>query len=365
MSDLKCRPAVWWPSRPPSVPFLPGLILLGSLVGSLPVAAAESAASDGSLFAVFSIVVLGAITLAALIIVSLVLWSRKQENISDMMLFCMKYLVHSEDEAERGASARALGRMKDPGALLVLINLVWDESEKDEVRNAASEALHEMSTRFRKYRKIIENLELKAEQRDFRNIIDILIANFEQGEARHVQSAYIIGRHYMRLENYVDGRDWLTKAEFRNRKTNLYGIRIAQWIRECNAHLLEEADDAYKAGDYQQAREHFAALAHGLSDVDRRRCAVYLRSACVYCKLEDYRNADQAVLQALEHNHATDLALALAPLLQEVTGLAEQEAGTQDRAEEIRNTLDERTNAIADTLLARYKLGRTTEEHEK
>ena len=362
MSPIK-RPLSIRPHLRSALHARPALTLLGVLAAAAPVTAAPPTGQEGaSMLTVLLVVVLAAIALAALVIAGLVLWGRKQEHIGDMMLFCMKYLVHSEDEAERCASARALGRVKDPGALLVLVNVVWDEDQTDAVRAAASEALHDMGGRFRTHKKTIAELELKAEQRDFRGIIDILTAHFERGDTRYVQSAYIIGRHYMRLGNYADAREWLTKAESRNRKFNLYGNRIGEWIRVCNVRLLEEADDSYKAGDYQQAREHYAVLAHGLSDEDRKRCAVYLRSACVYCKLQDYRNADQAILQALGNNHATDLCLTLVPLLQEMLRLADKDAASPDTLEGARSAIDERVNAIASALLAQYTLRPTTQQ---
>ena len=68
---------------------------------------------------------------------------------------------------------------------------------------------------------------------------------------------------------------------YRNGKFNLYGNRIRRWIQECDKRLLEEADDMFKAADYQCARQHYAVLGHGLSDADRGRWAIHLRSACV------------------------------------------------------------------------------------
>jgi tetratricopeptide (TPR) repeat protein len=348
-----------WP-RPRSALHLIALLsLCVFLTAPAPVTAVESVTGPGGggMLAALLIVILTAIVLAALVIIGLILWGRKQEHISEMMLFCMKYLVHSEDEAERCASAKALGRANNPGALLVLADVVWDEEETEAVRKAASEALHEMSVHFRKYKKIIADLESEAERRDFLGIIEILSADFERGKTRYVQSAYIIGRHYMRLKRYADAREWLKIANFRNRKFNLYGDRIGYWIQVCNTRLLEEADDSFKAADYQQAREHYAVLAHGLSDADSRRCAVYLRSACVYCKLEDYRNADQALLQALEHHHETDRALTLLPLLQDILGLGDKKVEPKEKLEAITSAIDERASVIMDALSAQHVRG--------
>jgi tetratricopeptide (TPR) repeat protein len=337
-------------------PSVPRRVPLAAVIGILvtPAAVAESAAgaaagaAPGILMAF-----LVAVLLSAVIVMGLILWSRKQEHLHDMVLFCMKYLTYSENEGERAHSARALGRAKDPGALLTLANLTWDEEEPEAVRKAASEALHEMSRRLRAYAELIPDLEAAAEQRDFPRIIELITVNFEQADRKYVQSAYIVGRHYMRLGRYADARDWLEKAEFRNRKFNLYGNRIRRWIQECNTRLLKEADDMFNAADYHGAREHYAVLGHGLSDVDGRRWAVYLRSACVYCKLRDYRNADQALLQALDHQQAPDLVLTLSPLLQEILDQGDNTgAPSKEQAEQIERAIDERASAIMEVLFA-------------
>ncbi len=339
----------------PVLHIVPVMSLCVFLATSTPVSSAESATSPaaGGMLIPILITMLAAIALSALAIIGLVYWVRKQQHIHDMMLFCMKYLVNSEDEAERCAAARALGRTNDSGAILVLINVLWDENDTETVRKAAGEALHEMSVRYRKHRTIIADLELEAEQKNYSGIIGILIANFEQGEVRYVQSAYTIGRHYMRLELYADAWSWLVKAESRNRKFYLYGDRIRDWIQVCTTRLLKEADDAFKAADYQQAREHYAALAHCLSDADSRRCAVYLRSACVYCKLKDYRDADQALLQALAHNHEPDLALTLVPLLQGMVIQDDKNVEPNDKLEESKDAIDECAGSIMGVLLER------------
>jgi tetratricopeptide (TPR) repeat protein len=331
---------------------------LAAVIGFLvtPAAAAESAAGAvaGAAPGILMALLVG-VLLSAVIVMGLVLWSRKQEHLHDMVVFCMKYLSHSEDEAERAQSARALGRAKDPGALLTLANLTWDEEEPEAVRKAASDALHEMSRHFRAYAKLIPDLEAAAEQRDFPRIIELITANFEQANRKYVQSSYIIGRHYMHLGRYTDARDWLGKAEFRNRKFNLYGNRIRRWIQECDNRLLEEADEMFKAADYQGAREHYAVLGHGLSDADRGRWAIHLRSACVYCKLRDYRNAYQALLQALDHQQAPDLVLTLSPLLQEILGQGDKTgAPSKEQAE---RAVDERASAIMEVLFAQKPSG--------
>ena len=337
--------------------------LFGFLTTPSTVAAVSSVngQDDGSILVTLLIVVLATLVVTAFIIIGLVVWSHKQEHIDEMILFCMKYLLHSQDEAERCASARALGRANDYGALLVLIDITLDDEETKSVRTAARDALHETSAHFRKHKQVITDLEIEVEERNYSGIIAILIANFEQGKKRYVQNAYIIGRYYMRLTLYVDARDWLTIAEHRNQKFNLYGSRIRYWIQECNTRLLEEADDSFNAADYQQAKEHYAILDRGLNDMDKRRFALYLRSACTYCKLKDYRNADQALLQALEHNHETELALTLVPFLQEILSLSNKKFKPHDKLEEIKSTIDTRASEIIDTLLEQNIQSRTAQ----
>lgn len=305
-----------------------------------------SVRSGDDITATLVIALLISLSLGVLIITWLVLWGRKQEHIGEMMLFCMKFLLRSGDVTQRCASAKALGEARDVGALLVLVDIISDEEEAEEVHKAAREALHEMSLHSRKYHDVIADLELNIEQQDSQGIIKIVIDNFEQDKKRYAQSAFIIGRHYMRLGKYLEAREWLTKAEFRNHKFNLYGDRIDYLIDSCNTRLLSEADASFEAADYYQAKEHYAVLDHGLSDTAKRQCAIYLRISCVYCKLRDYRNADQALLQALENNHQTDYALELAPILRQLLQPAGSEINAKNKLKVAETRLDKRVTEI-------------------
>lgn len=280
------------------------------------------------------------------LILWLVLWGRKQEHIGEMMLFCMKFLLRSDDVAERCASARALGEARDNEALLVLVDIIADEEEDEEVHKSAREALHQMSEHSRKHLDVIAELELNIELQDSEGIINTVIERFEHGDKKYTQSAYIIGRHYMRLGRYVEAREWLTRAEIRNRKFDLYGPRIDYWISVCNHQILAEADASFDAADYYQAKEHYAVLDHGLNDEEKQQCAIYLRTTCVYCKLKDYKNADQALLQALENNHQTDYALELVPLLRQLSESANWTTHRRDELNETEAMLDALTNDI-------------------
>jgi len=152
----------------------------------------------------------------------------------------------------------------------------------------------------------------------------------------------------MRLRHHVAAREWLVTAELRNRHFNLYGKQIQRWIELSNSYLLEEADDAFRNHNYQEAKKIYAALDQGLDEADRKRFALYLRTTCVFIKLKDYRNADQALLQALAKNHGTDLALTLVPLLQETLKFPDP----QTVAQPVYRAIEKRASEIMSVLLS-------------
>ena len=321
--------------------------LAGWLLVSPPVLAADAA--EGGILTGLLFALLLAVVIAVLVIVGIVHWGHKQEHAGEMTLFCLKYLMHSTDESERCASAKALAKAADAGALLVLLDVSLDEEEAPAVRKAAADALHDMGERSRKYSKVIAELETEKEHDNVAGLIGVVGAHFEQGDKVRAQSAFVLGRLHMQVALYADARDWFVKAEARNRRSKLYGDLIPEWIAECNARLLEEADDAYKSGDFLAAKEHYAVLDHGLRDAERKRGAVHLRAACVYCKLEEYRLADQSLLQALDHNQETELSLSLAPMLQEIVTLLDQKSST--RFQELRGAINKRVDEIMKVLL--------------
>ena len=141
--------------------------------------------------------------------------------------------------------AKALGGANDTAALLVLFDVALDEEEAESVRAAAREALHEMGKKNRKYREVVAEFEVAADQRNFPSVIGVLIANFGQEGASYAQSAYVIGRQYMRLGLSAVAWEWLEKAEVRNQRAKLYGNQIRKLISVCTAHMLEEADDSF------------------------------------------------------------------------------------------------------------------------
>ena len=322
-----------------------------AFVGLVSTPWAAFAADTGSVAGGMLVALLLAAVVAVVVIFGIVRWGHKQEHAGEMTLFCLKYLMHSTDESERCASAKALAKSNDAGALLVLLDVSLDDEETPSVRKAATEALHDMGERFRKYSKVIAELEHEREQENLAGLVGVITAHFEQGEKLYAQSAFVLGRLHMLMSLYADARDWFAKAEARNRKSRLYGALIPGWIDECNARLLEEADDAYKAGDYMLAKEHYAVLDHGLHDKEKKRGAVHLRSTCVHCKLGEYRLADQALLQALDHNQETELSLSLAPMLQEMAALDETTATA--RFQELKAAVDKRVDEIMKILVAK------------
>lgn len=237
---------------------------------------------------------------------------------NNMIFFCIKYFINTKDIGEKCRAASALGRAKDPAALLVLVDIVNDDKAEDIVRESAREALEQMKQHYRKFRNVIDELLLAIERKDQQKLVEILISSFEKDGKRYLQSAYVIGHELMGLGQYEAAREWLLKAQIRNKKESIYQDQINDSISKCNDYLFAEGDELYKEGDYYAAKEHYTMAATRLKDEDKKRYAAHLRLACVYCKIGDYVDADQSLLQALQHHHETDNSLALIRLLQNV-----------------------------------------------
>jgi hypothetical protein len=133
--------------------------------------------------------------LSGLIIGGLVLWGKKQDDINHMMSFCIKFLIDTQDEAERREAAKALGGTTDPGALLVLVDVINDDQAEESVREAALAALQKMGLKYRKYRKTIDDLIAATQAQDHQQVIDILTSEFERNSNKYVQTPYVIGRN--------------------------------------------------------------------------------------------------------------------------------------------------------------------------
>lgn len=300
---------------------VPLLFCASSLWPRLAPAVTESAAEETSAFlAPGGLIAIGTLALAALGVTAVITWSRKQDHIREMVSFCMRFLIDSQHASEGREAAAALGRAKDPRAILVLLDVVNDEQAEETIRVAAADALDTMATGYRKYKQLINELRAAGERQDHPKLIELLIENFEKRGTKYVQTAYVIGRAYMRQGHYADAKEWFRIAELRNRHTPFYGNRIRGLIVDCEQRLFAKGDDLFKSGRYHEAKERYSAASHGLSEEESTRHAVFLRLACMYCRLGDYEDADQAVLQALKYGQETDLSLELNKLLQQVLG---------------------------------------------
>lgn len=347
-------------NRSPHVPQLlpegalrcPGLVLVGGFALASFIAPALLAAApagnelvtggtESSSWILVVLFVVTLILLSGLIIGGLVLWGKKQDDIIHMMSFCIKFLIDTQDEAERCEAAKALGGATDPGALLVLVDVINDDQAEESVREAALAALQEMGLKYRKYRKTIDDLIAATQAQDHQMVIDILTSEFEGKSKKYVQTPYVIGREFMRLGNHGDAREWLHVAEYRNRKTPTYGYQIKALIDVCNEHLFAEGDRLFKARLYHEAKAQYAVASHSLGDEDKKRFASYLREACVYSKLNDYIDAYQALLQALQHHHETDMTLTLNKLIQKVLDKSKDPTVSEQELEQFETEIDE------------------------
>ncbi len=330
------------------IPALTFWILISSSLSAA--AAAETLPEESS--SVIPIIIFGVATivLGGLVVAALAIWSRKQDEINSMMYFGIDFLINTRNTAERHNAAKQLGRAKNPGALLVLVDVINDESADDSIRKTAADALLDMSEHYHKFKKVIGRLLIAAEVNDHERTVELLTDHFEHAERKYVQSAYVIGRELVRLEKYADARDWLRIADARNRKLPLYVDQIRDFIDKCNQHLFFEGDMAFKEGDFHLANERFALAAHGLSTQVSNQYSYYLRAACVYCKLEDYENARQALLQALHHQQETDTSLELNQLVNKVLDLLKESPQAKQKLEDVRKELDRFVNQIMDSL---------------
>jgi hypothetical protein len=287
---------------------------LSSELYALPVTAQENG-SPSPLFV--TLIALGAVAIAVLAVIVLTVWSRKQDHISNMAVFCMRSLVNHPDESERCEAARSLSHANDPAVLLVMIDILSDQNADEQFRLVARESLLEMSTHYRKYKEVIANIISAIDQGDAQEVIDILTEQFEKTGRKYAQTALIIGRLIFQLGHYNTAREWLRKAESRNRKNSLYDNQIRPLIKTCNEHILQKGDSLFKEGRYAEARERFAALSHHLSLEEKQNYALHLRLACVYYKLGDFDDANQALLLALQDGHETDMSIRLKHALDE------------------------------------------------
>ncbi len=328
------------------------LLLYSSLLSAA--GAAETLSKGPS--AALPVVAFGvaAFVVVALLATGLTLWIRKQEQINNIMYFCLDFLVNAKNETERRRAATELGRANDPRALLVLVDVINDESVEEGIREAARDALLDMGEKRRGFNKPIAGLMAAAEAKDHERTVELLMTYFEQGEQKYVQSAYMIGRDLVRIEKYADAREWLRIAEARNSKFPMYMNQIGELTDRCNRQLFAAGDAAFKAGDFHLANENLALAVHGLSTGASKQFAYYLRAACVYCKLEEYENASDALLQALHHEHETDTALALNTLVDKMLDLIKEQPDSKEERAALSRELDRFVDQTMASLSARH-----------
>jgi len=323
------------------------LISADLLAEDVPAADAALGGGNGLPILTVTIFIGGLIGLSVLVITALTRWSHKQDNIGNMMPFCIRYLVETRDATEKCEAAKALGHVKDPAALLILVDVINDEDAENSLRKTAGEALRDMSRIYGKYEKIITNLLSAAEEKDHQKSIDLLISNFENKERKYVQSAYVIGREFLRSKQYAEAREWLQKAKNRNSKTVVYVHQISELIDICNEKLFSEGDVLFKVGDYYDALEHYALATHDLGYGEKQLFSSHLRLACVYCKLNHYENAYQETLHALHDHHETDSSLQLNNLLNKQRG---EIGGTPEAEEKRQKIFDEIDRCVTDVM---------------
>ncbi|MEN8177414.1 MAG: HEAT repeat domain-containing protein [Pseudomonadota bacterium] len=306
----------------------------------------DSPSGSSGLFIIWFIV--GIIILSVLIVTTFTWWSNKQDDISNMMTFCIQYLMETVNEGQKMEAARALGQVKDPGALLILVDIANDESAGGNLRKTADGALRELSRIYGKYVNVIDELLSAEEEKNHQQTIHVLISNFENRKTAYVQSAFVIGREFMRLKQYADAREWLQKAKIRNHKTVIYVHQISELIDICNEKLFFEGDVLFQLGDYHQALERYALASHDLRYAKKQRFASHLRLACVYCKLTHYKDAYQETLHALHDRHETDVSLKLNNLLKRQQG---ETGSTSEMDEKRKKILDDIDSYVTDAMI--------------
>lgn len=299
-----------------------------------------SEGADGSSWVNALMAGLALLLLAVLTVGALTLWGRQQDRISIMMSLSMRSLIDSKSAAEGSMAAQTLAQARDVGALLVLFDVFSDDKVGESLRKTAGNALNKMSTRFRKYEEPIKALVAAVQEVDHQKVINILMEHFEGGNRGYVQTALILGREYLNLGRYVEAREWLRTAVYRNRKKPLYGSQLKRLSDTCNERMFKQGDSSFQESDLHEAKKCFSEASHGLDEAGKRRFAPFLRLACVYCKLGEYEDAAQSISLALQNQQEPETSSALSELLNNLL-YPEQEApqGEEER-NNIRNEID-------------------------
>lgn len=201
-------------------------------------------------------------------------------------------------------------------------------------------------------RPLAPSLESAIMEEDPASAIEGLRSALSGSKQSDPRTAYALGRQYMRVGRYAEARDWLRRAIGTGVGKSLPVALAESYVDQCNLALLGEGDEAFASGDFHGARERYARVSLGLESRELRRFALFLRSACVYSALQDYDDARQAVLQALQLDENGDDGLALLELLRQASG----PAGATDRLDHDLRRVDQMLSRRAQEVMSRLRV---------
>ena len=231
----------------------------------------ESASGEGndSSWVMAMLFGLGLIVLAAIVVGGLTLWGKKQDDINHMMSFCIKFLIDTQDEAERCKAAQALGGAKDPGASARIGRCDHRrEGGGYRPRGRASRTSRKWACNTASTERSSSDLLSAVQDKDHQKVIDLLTSKFESRSKRNTCKPLtsLAGNTYGLGIMRTPGR-WLHVAAYRNSRTPTYGNQIRELADICNEHLFAQGDRLFNAGYYHDAK---AQLCDGIAL--SRRC---------------------------------------------------------------------------------------------
>jgi len=98
-----------------------------------------------------------------------------------------------------------------------------------------------------------------------------------------------------------------------------YLDEIEKRLKFCNYQLFLKGDSLYQSQKYFEALDFYSLASRELNDNEKQDYHVYLRIACVYCKLERYNDALEANIIAMQYNQGIEQeVLELEQLLQSI-----------------------------------------------
>lgn len=222
-------------------------------------------------------------------------------------------------------------------------------------RRLLERVLSGMDARRANKRMAMASLESEIAADEPASVIEALEAQIGKKGKDHARTAYVIGRQYMRLGQFDEAREWLRRAQRQSGKLSFLHQSIAAHVSTCSIQLIAEGDSCFADGDYHGARERYARISQGLARSEQGRLALFLRSACVYCKLCDYEEAAQAVLQALKSDEQTDRALALLHLLRKLSSQRDDATETIEARERLEDQLAGQVTGLMTSLVGQRR----------